>query len=214
MLLDAGADPTLRGEGCFFLRMLSRIHYGPNINVHTLLSLILCHSSDYLVTRERDSLGRTLLLQYCADNGEVYSGPSRRAVKALLQLGSTLHDRDHELNTCLHILLEHFPQILSGYSKEKYTNIAIQRFINTMIYMLRRGADINAVNKNGETPGDVVDHMLDFPLSKWSVKFKSVLDVWNAVLHGYYDGTANEESSEDDEDYEGDEGGVALPKEE
>ncbi|RDW84024.1 uncharacterized protein DSM5745_04350 [Aspergillus mulundensis] len=216
MILEAGADPTTTvGERCLFLRMLCSTKFEErNLSKPTVLNLILRHSSHYLRTKERDSMGRTLLLQYCAP-AEESLGPRVQGIKTLLQLGFSLDDRDNELNTCLHLSLEHFLAFIAGSQDSSPDDVDRNIFgsIDAMVYMLRCGADINAVNRNGETPADVVHRNIDFPLADYSDGYASLLEVWEDVLDEYYNGTiSEEESGGDGEDDDG--GGVVLQEEE
>ena len=168
MLMDAGADDTARdakGETPAHLALLDK-KYGekptmkqradilrelkhldiPGNDGRTPLMLLKYEHRELLPifldrgvdVNHRDNLGRTAMML----------NPSREMVKELLRAGADITLADNKGNTALH-------HALIEYSED------------TARYLIKKGADYNCPNNDGETPADLA--------VKWG--FESVLEV-------------------------------------
>ncbi|KAL2832923.1 ankyrin repeat-containing domain protein [Aspergillus cavernicola] len=178
-LLDAGADPTIGGPESILFQTLDQLFdYSP------VLELILQLGSQYIDTKERDSRGRTLLLQHCAVS---QFGPTYLGIRTLLQLGSTPDERDNEGNTCLHLCLCFY----ADWGLNHIEELDDDGLPLAMVYLIRAGADVNAQNHDGETPTDLVGRLGETRVHKF----------WNSVLRRCNKIEEDEEEDEEDKVY-------------
>ncbi|KAL4879887.1 ankyrin repeat-containing domain protein [Aspergillus karnatakaensis] len=152
LLLDAGSDPTIGGGFCAFLDILAQRFANfddPELNAGTVLRLFLQHGSHFIDVNDRDSMGQTLLLQYC---GQSASGPSQAGIEILLGLLSSVEARDNAGNTCLHFAVLSFPPT--------YYNAGVgfeEELEEVLVCLIQAGADPSIANASGQTPADIVD---------------------------------------------------------
>jgi hypothetical protein len=116
-------------------------------------------------TEERDSHGRTLLLQAVDNNPWL---PSLKGITALLDWGADITARDLEGNTCLHAMI--------NYCDDFRCNKLY--LLDILAILIHSGADVSARNFSNESAFDVARKRI-----QWRPYWGTVaIDMWLAVL--------------------------------
>ncbi|KAI8719634.1 hypothetical protein NCS52_00744600 [Fusarium sp. LHS14.1] len=165
LLLHAGADPTLDvGDEHNFLDEAVTDNAPEVIKLAWNPEFVRPFAD---IKTYRTSFGRSPLLTACRNfNG----GYNWQSFHQILKSGASIEDRDELGRTCLHLCIE--------YSRLPNCDTDLREF-EAIQYLVRKGADVRAVNKSGSSVSDIAYTTG----AEWGINCSHPGDLWDAVLH-------------------------------
>ena len=164
LLLNAGADPTIDSSGGINA-IVEAVAHGTVVNIssphHILISLIILQESlqsimdlgaGFIDVKQRYNSGYLLFILA----GNYSKGYTPQKFELLLNRGFSIHDRNDEGETCLHVCLRCAK--FCRFSNEK----------ESLILLVRKGADVHAVDYSGMSISDVA-YTASYENERWDL---------------------------------------------
>ncbi|KAI0098058.1 ankyrin repeat-containing domain protein [Nemania sp. FL0031] len=176
ILLSEGADPTISVAGAD--SVITTVPHVFGTEYHEVFRQIFHQSHYFELTRAKDYLGQTILLNACQPRYYLAPGcylvSPEMHIKFLLDQGSSIQDRGCDGSNCLHLF---FRSDLFGRLHQDWTD--------ALVYLVRHGADVFASDNSGTTVSQIAyaeNTCCNWQESYcWCGSYRG--DLWDFILH-------------------------------